>query len=384
MPVEFSNFTINDHGRPLTVENAFRFYGAFAGLHDFDFDRLYDLAVDGWQGVTGVTSVSMTGSSAWTVELDDTELPADHTVYFTSAGSDTYQGVVVGALDDQNYYLVVNEGSETFKVYKVVSGSSSVVLSVNFPYDQTGGDFTCSFRPFDTGTDERWLCITLWRDERHVLTYTEKLSDPLVGPYHFGLAAYSGNTRTYTNVYVPELTVYAEYGTLDPGEEAAGGLQRAIEGRYLKYFCRYDGTIRAFRPKTQTSKATLATEDLFSRSRKIDLRLLKTHVRMMGAYDWGEAMDNDLIAYYGHRFLETNNPMLMSENDCINEAERHLRRLHSEADTCELEAANLPLLEPEDRITEPEGDWIISGYSKEFVPGAIITIYSTRKYIEGS
>lgn len=383
MPVEFQDFRYADHGPALTVEAAIRFYANQAQIHDFQFDDLltgldFELPV----GVTGSVAsgiiTAQAGGSSWVDIVSDVPLPADHTIYAVSSGSDNYLGFVVGENADHSY-RVCNEGTAVWKVYK----DDALVWRVDHTTSYTGGTYHVTCRPFPMGDgdDDLWLQITLWRGDAHILTYTEKLDAPLDGDYYAGVAVRSTASRIFSSLRVPELCLYAEYGTSDPGEELWGGYQRAMEGRYVRQFVRFDGTLAAFRPKAQSAVVSLTASEIFDQTPKVDLRVLRSHVRMMGAYEWGEALDPDLVRRIGHRFIQVQNPMLMSESECVREAERQLRRFQSEGDTSEIDGPGLPLIEPEDRIDTADGAWVVTGFSKDYPPGAIEQTLSVRRYL---
>lgn len=393
MPVSFKDFHMNDYGRPLTVENAFRFYGSFVGIHDYAFNRLYSLGDTGWK--TASVTADFSGGqleahgpgSAWgRMFQTEVPLPADHTVYARTEGDDGYFGIIVGATDTYNYFMVVNEGDDHWKVFKYTNNVPSLVYAVDVSPVANGGEYVCSFHPYQTGShlDDFWLAISLWRNDHLILTYTEKIGEPLIGPYFTGMAFYTTEPRSVLDFWVPELTTHAEYGTLDPGEEPAGGLRRAMEGRYVIYFLRFDGTLRAFRPTTRAVDHNLAGRELLSIDKTVDFRTLKSLIRMMGAYDSGEALDNEILAMVGHRVEVIHNPMLMSEFDCIHEAYRHLRRLRSESNTVDVDTVHLVMLELEDRLLlGNKFDGVVESYNKDYSPGAIISSMRLRKYVVG-
>jgi hypothetical protein len=48
MPLKFTDERINDTSGPNIIEDAFRAYAAFAGIHSYNFDDTYAPQVDGW------------------------------------------------------------------------------------------------------------------------------------------------------------------------------------------------------------------------------------------------------------------------------------------------------------------------------------------------
>src|SRR5690606_25160281 len=111
---------------------------------------------------------------------------------------------------------------------------------------------------------EVWRCLTVYMNDRHITTYA-KVFDEAGSSWSLSFIGYDTGVTTYTDVRIPELGETAEYGTLDPGEVAAGGLPRTLEGRYINWFVRYDGSLRAWRPKSVPSAYTYSS-DTYSES----------------------------------------------------------------------------------------------------------------------
>lgn len=175
-----------------------------------------------------------------------------------------------------------------------------------------------------------------------------------------------------------------EYVTLDPGESPMGGLQRAIDGRYIKLFTRFNGDLVMHIWTNKSSAFTFLNSDHIDFKKAFDQRELHNHVRMLGAYTEGEYIDHDLVDQIGYRFTEANNPYLLTDRECYIEAKNHVRRMKENAETASFSYQFLnPFLEPEDRITvENEGDWIINGYDLEFSPGYVKATYSIRRWVD--
>lgn len=396
MPVQYRDLRVNDRGRPLTVENAFRFFASFSGIHDFWFDRAYSLLPTDWLNPDGISltfapdEVELdTGSlsAAWhAIRVNDDQIGAEYVAYATVETDASQVGFHVGNVKKEHLRVTLTASGvvEVYQMNGATEGDRLMRVS-RPPVGDLGGRFAISHRPFLTGSDkdeDLWLALSLWRDDCLIATYVEKRNATPEGPFGIGLAAYGGDTVTFRDVYVPELSSYAEYGTIDPGEEAAGGLDRTIEGRYLRFFIRHDGSLKAFRNKVTNAVVQLDRDHIYMPAPRVDFRKLKTHVRIMGAHDWAEAIDRSNIRTLGHRFQELNNPMLMSEIDCAREAQRQLRRYRSEAHTSNMETPALPLVELQDRIDEPAGQWILDGYTRAYTPGGILQSSTLRRYTE--
>ena len=104
---------------------------------------------------------------------------------------------------------------------------------------------------------------------------------------------------------------------------------------------------------------------------------------MMGAYVWAEAVDMLSVLHYGHRFQEVNNPMLFTAEECYQEAQNTLKRAREAVSTATLTSLYTPLIEPEDRITTPEGERMVSEQQLTFTPGLIQQELDVREYVWG-
>lgn len=367
MPVTFKYHRVNDNMLPLTIEECFRYYGAWSGIHDFDFDDAFS---DASISKTG------TGSSVWTTTLETTTLPINYAVSYHKTVA--RQGVVVAA-NSINHYLIATDSSGVYVYY---GNSGSYTLKYSLPKTTpTEADVLVTFRQirFSDREDDLWRVFSLYMNDALVFTYSEPAS-LLLEDTKIGFSAYNTDSVTYTNVRIPELTDFAEWGTLDPGETAMSGLQRILEGRYLKFFVRFNGALRAWRPKSVASSLTFAGEDIFEGEVNSDISQLATHIKMVGAYTWAESVDEELISSYGHRFFEENNPMLMTEKECYLESSRSLIRAQENAFGESVKTYFTPFLEPEDRVTTENGDWLVSQIATEFLSGGINQGLDLKKY----
>ena len=167
---------------------------------------------------------------------------------------------------------------------------------------------------------------------------------------------------------------------MDVGETPGGALMRAVGMRHINYFVRYDGTLKAWRPKASTTATTLGRSDLDEHVEVIDRRGLVSHWRQVGAWDSADAFDTDLLDLIGHRFYKDDNPDLMTEDECQVEADAALVRSQEYAHRLSVAGPYLPLLEPEDRVTINGVDWIVTSYGVEYKAGALLAKVVLREY----
>lgn len=385
--VHFYQHRLSNTDRTLTVEDAFRFYGAQAGIHDFKFDELLGLAdISGWIGAVGTfdaSSVTFSSTAdAWSTLLHVEDLPSSYVLSYLVDSA--HHAAVVGYESTDRYYMIGADANGYPTVWKAVDGTVSVAQVINETMPQMGTiktEFKQEWRE-ENGTST-WVSISMWINERQIISFSE-INDTPIQNTAYGFAVYDDTASVkYANVRIPQLGEIAEYGTLDPGEVPIGGLQRVIEGRYLKFFMRGNNALRAYRTVPTLAIAELISDQVDHAALPIDLRQMKTHVRMMGAYTWAEAIDTELMTFFGHRFQEQNNPMLLTELDCYREAVKALKRIREDTFTETTTMDYNPLLEIEDRIETPNGSRLISSFSVEFDPGSATTELELREYVWG-
>ena len=226
-------------------------------------------------------------------------------------------------------------------------------------------DVVIQFNEVRFGTsDDLWHIIAMWINGIHVINHSVSRTTSLSSPVYFGFAVRAGAARTFSNVYIPQLGEMAESATLDVNETPASGLQRTIDGRHLKYQMRYNGQLRAFRP--QANGATYQLDEFDSFSEEEQTHQIRTHVRMVGAYEFAEFTRDDLIPKYDYSFKEYHNPFLMSEQDCYTEAENTIRRIREDAISGSVSHDALHFLEVEDRIDIMDNPRIVNAMTLSY------------------
>jgi hypothetical protein len=327
----------------------------------------------------------MGAPNGWTKAISGAALPHNYLINFHV---DTWGwAAVVSMLEDGSYYLAgVRPDGRPFVDLWDYTGSIYTCLIELPDFAPIEGDVQIAFREMRYGESGSsiWQSISIWINDRHIIKSSVEFFTVISGTIKFGFAAPEGTTVEYTNIRIPELTTFADWTSLDPGEKAIGGLQRTIEGFYLRYFLRHDGSLRAWSPKSTPSVRTYESEKLWDSSIAEDPRNIKTHIRQVGAYTQAEFIRRDLIKKYGHRFDEVNNPFLMTEEECYLQAERTIQRLEEAALTQDFSADYHPLVEIEDHVTLPDGERIISARSVEYTTEEATESVNTRAYIYGS
>ena len=386
--LKFQKHRLSNLAPDLNIEQVFRQYAAWGDLHQQSFDDAYTLSASNWTGIILPTLVGTTLTfdasaepAGWHASFPaETSLPVSLT--FSYDKSAVRQGACI--VGSGFAYLIVTNASGNPEVYVVNSTSWDLVMALPVTCP-TNAHVEIVFRQhhFSDLETDYWHSLALYMNGHHILTYSTSAGAPVTG-LHVGLAWYGGDAVSYSNFRIPELCEQIEVADLDPGETAISGISRAMEGRNLKYFVRYNGQFRAWR-----SKATAVVEGLTNANGlvegdvQVDTSSLYTHVRLIGAYLWAEYISTALMAKYGHRFEEVNNSMLMTEEDCYAEAQRIIQRMEEQAVTEPVAMIGLPLLELEDRVTTPQGDWLVGNIGLEYHSARIIENINLKKYVWG-
>lgn len=386
--VTLDSFRMNAHEPPLTIERVYQRYATWAGILSHKFDDRYIGAGTGWSGSPSISfsdsaltiDATALASQRWPVVQNSITTPGSQVVTFDIDTGDRW--LVILGYEDTNLFYYIGAGSTGLPV---VYRNNELVHRPDKQIPAGGGHVVAALRQvqFTDNETEVWYALSLWINGQHITTYLDKRAQA-ISNIKFGFGVLGNVARTFSNIRVPELSDMAEWGTLDPGETAYSGLSRVTEGRYLRQFVRFNGQFYAYRSKAKSlTKALTASDDLIEGEVTVDAASLFSHVRMMGAYTWGEALDATLLSRYGHRFAEVNNPMLMTEIECYEEAVKTLKRGEEAAFTEDVQVVFQPFLEVDDRVTTPNGDWLVSGLETSFGPGVIRQGLRLRRYVWG-
>jgi len=390
--VAFKQHEVVDGCLDLTIEEMYRALGEYAGLHLFSFDdeiadtfEEVDDAVWGSvsEGTWGVNSDSQLegtggGGAQWYWLLSQEDVPAS---FVLQVDKYSERGAIAFLAEDADNLYYVSWTSTACKVAKIVLGVEEVLCSL--PKTDYAGECALTL---SVQRDKYGHYISLWADDDFVVNaYTSVgLGEPETGAdvagAKIGFGVYLGETVLFDNLRIAELTEVLPIVTIDVGETPLGALQRAIGRRHINYFCRWNGELRAWRPKAQTAKHIYTADEGYLFNEQIDRRGLISHWRQIGAWDVADAWDEDLLQNVGHKFHKDDNPDLMTQGECQTEAEQSLIRSKEYAHTIDLEAPLNVFLEPEDRVTVRDGDWILTAYSLTLRGGELTLSGQMREY----
>lgn len=355
MPIAFDNSFVFNHGRPQTVEEAIRVYCSWARLNQFTFLDFYyasELVPSG------------------TIIFSETPVGTDFVMTYRIESAEEH-GVVFLYENASNYWYALLDGSN-FLVYRVIEDTPTLLYSHPMGRAYEKGNFIWAVRQqtFSSEESDVWLGVSCWVNDKLIGCHGSYVGVPQTKDYYAGVL---GESVTMTNVRIPQLRQFVEWASLDPGEPLIGGLERMLDGRYVRYFLRHNGKIKAWRAAEISPSLDLDDPDeieMLSSTR--DRRQVFNHVRMLGAFVEAEYVDTALVTSYGHRFQEIQNPYLMTEGECYAEAKAAIKRSLETEISEQIQSPYTPLLEPEDRVDTPTGPRIIERIDRKVSPAGIM------------
>ncbi len=332
----------------------------------------------------GDTTLSAGAGSGWQCAFQNTVVPYSHVIECQITGVTPF-GIVVKRQGtthwvigiDASFYPTVDKynGSSYTTVAKAPNNVSNLGPGAN--------RVQVMFQQIRYGREtDIWWVASLWINDLLVVTYAEYSSTALSGNLYMGLAVQPSSTVTFANLRIPELTQMAEITTIDPGETPMNALQRIIQGRNLKFFVRFDGTLKAWKPKKRSTRLSFSSFDSYNNSLRYSRHIIKSHIRMIGAYEQAEYARPDLMRKFGYAFTEQNNPYLMSEDECLEEGKAFLRRLEEQYLYQTMSRGLQHFVEVEDRVLVDNDSRIVDSYSVQMGYAPAMDL-SMRNYVYG-
>jgi len=359
--IRFKEFLVCDTQTNKCIEDNAKTLFSYANVHDRSFDdELTDdfdtleasvwntgEADGAWAIIGGQLRGTGPGGAAWGYLLSVGDMPSEGilTVYKNGARG----GIYFRMTDSSNGYMFFWDADSCG--FKKRSGGSWSTL-VDIPKVYAGeADITLSWREmkFRKTADEKWLFMSAWVNGELAVTTEDDISGSTPGK-KIGFAVYDSDVVYFDNIRIPELTEITDWCSLDIGEAPAGAISRMIGRRYIKYFLRYDGTMRMWRPKSAAS-SWIYQRHITGFNWNVDDRDLASHWRQIGAWEEADRFDTTLLQKGVHRFHKDDNPDLMTREACYNEAGYAIQRLKEVADRIDMGVPAQVLQEPEDIVT---------------------------------
>lgn len=373
--VEFTNAFFRDDQWPISLEDSVRLTCAYAGVHSFDFQRLVDedmTSVANWTATACAGSVSnddlfLTGGTpigTWGTYQHDEDVPPSFVATFDYVAGDGgffFEGFETdrrcfvlwfGSAGCGSHYTDANGvATEITRNPTIVSPLAKIQVVVRFSLDSVD-------------EDRKWLEAGLWVDGQLYTAFARDIggtSQDWAGD-RIGFVVGGTNTLTVDNLRVSEIHREVHWTLIDPGQTVGSGMSRAIGSTRVTYMCRYDNTLRVWRPGDRD--ADWVIED--GRVGKIDDKRridTPTHVRVQAAIHEADGFDDDGNMTRMHRFILYNDPNIMTETEAYFEA---ARVIHDHGERNVIARIYMPpsyLVEPNDRITYGGNDYRVATVS---------------------
>lgn len=397
----FDTTIVAEDRQVISLEDVYRFLGAFGGVHDTRFNSMVSGVAA--TGVTGVTWSVGTGewdhdesgylepqsysAEDYAVFWCNEVMPSSYT--FEVCGHGNGVAIVVRGTPT-DYYLISLTNAFGLEFSHVVDGVATL-LNSGFEDLQSEamilgyGRIRIAVRDtvLTTNSADRWLFLSVWQDHAFIGTHAINIlgTDP---GFRMGLAAAdNGVSYLYGMVHVPDLYDIIPFATLDPAETPWGGIQRAVADKVVENFIRYDGTLTAFRSMPKDRDRSYYNTGMNSLTVDIDTRNLFTRLRLNYALDWVEIFDEELYEAYGHKFEEVTSQVIENLDEAEIEALAMLRRVKENIRFAELQTMmGGPFLEPQDRVLMPDGeDYFVNGFSWRLESNRMYTTLEGRHYV---
>lgn len=388
---------MSDTGDAITLERMYKKYAGFGGIQGFEFvETINDFDSDKWTALAGITygdTVHVDSTAAERIGWYDDPMPHSYLLEFTvhqypwsilvrGDGAASYYRI---DYDDQ--YITISKtlnGTLNRIEAKAISGTSQVT---------TKGRIKVSVRDeqADSDTTGRIIHIAVWINDYLLYTFDDfsgLVNPPLRMAFIIPFSAVVGNI--YSDIRVANMGEVIPVSSLDPSEYPMSAISRAIEDRYIRSWIRWNGKLKAWRPISRPVSASIAASRSYQFSPTTDARQLFTHLRILGAFQWVQVKDNDLIRDYGHRFEEISNTALWNTDDCYRIGLEMFVRTKEQAFQAQIQTTGLPYIELEDRISLPDRDdpdstvdYIVDNVQWQAVPNTYNVSITGRKYYYG-
>ena len=269
-------YTLN---QALTLENAVKKAAAFAGIGTV---KSYDLLTTGVITAPVANSlVTLSGTMATYSQLPNC-LEFEYT-----ATSATYIDYLVNS--NVRFSAGVDSSNRPIIQWANVSTGVYSLLHSGPGYYSGGGIYRIVFRTVITGTANSsiWYTAAIYRNGFLIAVAGERQTNlPFTAaaftPVLYGTAVNPLNLTIFTSSRLAELCEPIETMTIDPGENPASSLQRALESRHVLFYIRPNGQLCATRYQDRAG-VTLADGYISSKSSKTDLYGLKTSYRIIAS-----------------------------------------------------------------------------------------------------
>jgi hypothetical protein len=369
--VAYKKALFHDGQSPKTLEDSVRYTGAYSGVHDFAIQNTIDEGfadLDDWTSdgngtfalSTSRLSATGGGSSLWYGTRHSEEVAPSFVATFdlvSGTGGFLFRGKD-GTLPQPCY---VAWWTTTRCGFSRVDVARSPTALISLPHGITAPSRVqvhVRWSLDSVDEDRKWIQMSMFADGACVAGYAEDISGTAFtwdGDY-VGFAAYDSDNMIVDNFTVSALTRNVEWTTVDVGQSPGSGMARAIGTTRLSYICRYDNTLRLWRPANRDLDWTV--DD--GRDVRIDERYSvgsPTHIRVQAAIHEADGFHEADGEARMHRFLLYNDGNIMTEDEAYDEAARVAHDYRERARVVKIALPPNFLLEPQDRIVLNNTDY---------------------------
>jgi hypothetical protein len=369
--IEFHTATFRDSLPPKTLEDSVRLTCAYGGAHDFDFQ--YDVDEDfsslaswtveaggGAQVSDGTLELWGGGGAQMYLVTHDTEVAPSLTATFDWVGESSGGFFYKKASGDLRCFFLGWDSTYFGAGYTNAAGVNTNITRVPHGGVTSPAKLQVQARySLDSVDDERkWVEGLLYLDGRAVCGFAKDIGSTALDwdGDGVGFLVYGGNICNVDNLKISSLHRQVEWTTIDMGTPAATGMSRAIGTTRIKYMCRYDNTVRVWRPGNKSLDWTPPSANVKKTGARLNY-IRPTHVRVQAAIHEADSFDGPVGEDLMHRFAVHNDPNIMTEGEAYTEG---YRVMHDYKEAAKIQRFVLPpnyLLEPYDRIQVDGVDW---------------------------
>lgn len=399
--VQFRNFTTNNYTDALSIEDVYRKFASFSGIHEFNFiDDISSFIESDWDVINNIsysnsylerTDTLVANTISWYINA----LPHSYSIEFTA--HESYWGIYLRAEQNGvniNSFLVEYD-SEYITITQRLHSEDKIILKKELVNEEIvdWGRVRVSVRDeqFNSTSQGRLIYIGVWINGNLIVTTTGIIPPDIFPDLYIGFVISSGDIGiVYSDLKLANLNEIIIWSSLDPGEKAIGAITRAMEDRYLRVWMRWNGSLKAYRPKAREISYSFSNVRNFKASHSIDTRQVVSSIRLLGAFQWVKRIDNQLVRNFGFRHAEMNNTNLWDANQCVAVALEILQRTKEQVYQATFDTSGLVFLEYEDRFQIPNSrdnntvvDYILDNGSWTYEDGVFNLELVGRKYFYG-
>ena len=362
--VKFKDFFGRDGHPALTLEDSIRVTGAFAGIHDWDFENQLDETfanLDDWtsdaEGTFSIVSDQLQiiggGATRYYRTWHSTEVPLSFVASFDVV-SGPGQFLFLGERTSGRGFAAWWTDSACGFATVLSDGTFANIVRMPFGVSVPARMQVAVKYSLDSVNEEiRWVQGTMFIDGTPLTGFTKDIGNTQYDwtGYRVGFSAASVNTLLVDNFTISAFHRVVDWTTIDVGDSPASGQSRAVGTTRLARMARFDGTVRVWRPGDRDEDWAVPADravQLMDRDNRVDV---STHVRVRGVWYEADYFNDAEGEVHMHRPTLHDNPNLMSKYETFEEAQRVLHDTREKQREVQVAFPPNPTLEPHDRVS---------------------------------